>query len=52
MRIKDYYDAEILRVQERISAYCEYGYSPELEPIVKALKELENKLYKDMEALS
>lgn len=49
MTIKDYFDAEILRVQNRINAYCEYGYSPALEPIVKALKELKEKLVKERE---
>ena len=38
MRLEDYYKAELVAIQQRINAYTDYGYAPELEPIVKALK--------------
>lgn len=44
MEIIDYYNAELRRLDERISNYTEYGYSEELEPIVKALKKCFNEI--------
>lgn len=38
MTIKDYYLAEMTAIKSRLDAYTDYGYTPELEPIVKALK--------------
>ena len=38
MELKDYYIAELSAIRKRLDAYTEYGYSPELEPIVNALK--------------
>lgn len=38
MELKDYYLAEMTAIKSRLDAYTDYGYTPELEPIVKALK--------------
>lgn len=44
MELIDYYNAELRRLDQRISSYTEYGYSDGLEPIVKALKKCFNEI--------
>lgn len=47
MELKDYYIAELSEIGRRLEAYMDYGYSPELEPIVKALKTCYDTLKKE-----
>lgn len=49
--IKEHYEAELTTINARLKHYTEWGYSPELRPIVVALKECRDKLTKAMEEL-
>jgi len=42
--IEDYYKQELDVIESRLNIYNEYGYSPELKPLVDALYEARDKL--------
>ena len=49
--IKEHYDEEIAIISACLGHYTEFGYTPELQPIVDALKECKEKLIKAKEEL-
>lgn len=49
--IKSYYQEEFEVIKSRLRYYTQYGFSPELEPLVKALETAFNEIKRELDKI-